>query len=64
MQVPTVESTHIAVWAKGNPNAYIWTVKGVTVHGVYITCPHSRTPGHLLSLETFRKDYIAYVPTP
>lgn len=57
--VPQIGSQWIAKWAVGNPNAYIWTVRGVTEHGVYITSPGSHTPGHLLSPEDFNRDYVA-----
>jgi hypothetical protein len=50
-----------AVWSRGNPNAMVWTVRGVTVHGVYITSPGSRSPGHLYSENDFRKLYAPIV---
>lgn len=56
---PKEGSQWIARWAKDRADAYIWTVRGVTVHGIYITCPTSRYLGHLLSPDEFSRDYIA-----
>jgi hypothetical protein len=55
--MPQVESQFIATWSAGNPNAYIWTVRGITEYGVYITSPQSRSPGHLISHREFTRDY-------
>jgi hypothetical protein len=48
----------IARWAVGSSTPLVWTVRGVTNHGIYITCPESRSLGHLLSSETFKRDYV------
>ena len=59
-----VGSRWIACWSRGNPEAHIWTVRGVTEHGVYITCPQSRSPGHLLSVKEFSRDYLPIESQP
>lgn len=51
-------SEWIASWAKGRADVFVWTVRGVTSHGVYFTCPESRSPGHLLSQADFRRQYV------
>ena len=51
----------IAKWSQGRSDALVWTVRGVTALGIYITSPGSRSPGHLLTPATFARDY---VPAP
>ncbi len=51
-------SEWVAKWSQSRKDAYIWTVRGVTIHGVYITCPNSRSYGHLLSESDFKRDYL------
>lgn len=60
--MPQIGSIWIAMWAKGRPDALRWTVKGATECSVYISSPMGRTPGHLLSLREFLKDYCPFVP--
>jgi len=55
--MPLIGSQWVAEWVRHAPNAYVWTVRDVTEEGVYITCPTSRSPGHLLSPQEFRRDY-------
>jgi hypothetical protein len=56
--IPAVGSRWVAKWAN-DLAPYVWTVKGVTQHGIYITSPQSRTPGHLISRPDFARDYVA-----
>ena len=58
--MPEIGSRWVAVWAAMRADAYVWTVRGVTEAGVYITSPEGRTPGHLLSLRDFLHDYVAH----
>ncbi len=51
-------STWIARRSLGARGAYIWTVSGVTAAGIYITCPHSRSPGHLITPADFKRDFV------
>lgn len=43
---------------------FVWTVRGVTEHGVYITCPESRSPGHLISESELKRYYLQVQPPP
>ncbi len=47
----------IARHALGRKDPIRFTVRGVTEHGVYITSPESRSPGHLINTAEFRKLY-------
>lgn len=58
MQVE-IGSQWFAKWSVGRADAMVWTVRGITSHGIYITSPGSRSPGHLLSPETFTRDYVS-----
>ncbi len=54
-------SRWLAKHAARRADAIVWTVRGVTEHGVYFTAPESRAPGHLLS----QADFLAqYTPAP
>jgi hypothetical protein len=35
----------------------VWTVRGVTERGVFVTSPATRSPGHLLSPTNFAREY-------
>jgi hypothetical protein len=48
---------YIASHAYGRTDAISFTVRGVTEHGIYITSPESRSPGHLISHAEFGKLY-------
>ncbi len=52
----------LAKWSAGRADAMVWTVRGVTEHGIYITSPGSRSPGHLLSEKDFSRDYLRVDP--
>jgi hypothetical protein len=52
-------SQWLAKWSVGRTDASVWTVRGVTEHGIYITSPGTRTPGTLCSPEDFARDYVA-----
>ncbi len=56
--MPQIGSVWVAKWAADRIDAYIWVVRGVTEAGIYITCPLDHTPGHLLSPEVFKRDYV------
>jgi hypothetical protein len=58
--MPAIGSRWVAVWAAMRPDAFVWTVRGVTEHGIYITSPQSRSPGHLVSHRDFQNDYVAH----
>lgn len=49
-EFPVVGSRHVV---KRSVNPMIWTVRGVTRHGIYVTCPESRSPGNLYSPADF-----------
>lgn len=57
--MPKIGSQFVAVWAKGNPHAYTWTVRDITEQGVYITSGGSRSPGNLIPHAEFLRDYVA-----
>lgn len=54
--MPKEGSRWVGRWA-GMGSPFIWAVRGVTGHGIFITCPESHSTGHLLSLEKFKQDY-------
>lgn len=51
-------SQWIAAHAVGRHDAAVWTIRGITEAGVYITCPESRSPGHLFSQAQFLRLYV------
>lgn len=53
-----IGSQWVSAFAKGRVDALVFTVRGVTERGVYITCPESRSPGHLFSEESFLRMYV------
>jgi hypothetical protein len=61
---PEIGSQWVAGRALGSKNPFIWTVRGVTDKGVYYTCPDSRSPGHLLSVAEFRREFVRVSPSP
>jgi len=52
-------STWIARHAFGRHDAIVYTVRGVTASGVYVTSCEGRSPGHLYSEEDFRRLFVA-----
>ena len=54
MNEPFLKSQWQAVWAFGRKDAIVYTVRGVTERGVYVT-PNvaTRSPGHLYSMTDF-----------
>lgn len=59
-KAPKLGSRWIAEWAQDRTDAIVWTVRGVTPLGVYITSPESRSPGHLMSPTQFFRDYVPF----
>lgn len=60
-QYPTIGGKYIARQARGNPTALIWTVRGVTTLGVYITKDRHQPgfpDGHLLDVADFVREYV------
>ncbi len=58
IKLPSVDSTWVVGRALGYKDPMIWTVKGASPAGVYVTCPESRSPGHLLPVAFFRSEYV------
>lgn len=54
-------SKWLAKHSVGRSDAYIWTVRGNTECGIYVTTPEGRTPGHLISHEEFSGLYVPVV---
>ena len=59
-QGPRVGSRWIAERAQDRTDAIVWTVRGVTPLGAYITSPESRSPGHLVSPTQFFREYVPF----
>lgn len=59
----TLGSQWVARWADTR-DPMVWTVRGLTDHGVYFTSPESRSPGHLLSPNDFLSQYIPLAELP